>query len=119
MSDRTQKIYEAMIDGAQAGLADDNLFKLVVKTCPKATSKKIVRASLLALSDPGVKDKKILETIYALAIKHRLEPISKDDLKEIKAAFQPEPKKKSARSGKKAGVETVQPPGSTQVSVGL
>lgn len=52
MSDKTKKIHHALVDGAQAGRSDKALFQHVVEECPKATSKKIVKASLLALSDP-------------------------------------------------------------------
>ncbi|EJZ19290.1 hypothetical protein, partial [Rhizobium sp. Pop5] len=45
----------------------------------KATSKKIVRASLLALTDPHLRDRNILDVIYALAIKHRLDEGVLDD----------------------------------------
>lgn len=40
--------------------------------CPKTSSKRIVRASLLALTDPAVKKREVLEAVYALAIKYRL-----------------------------------------------
>ncbi len=74
-----KKIYEAMLDGAGRGLADEALHAHVLARCPKASSKKIVRASLLALEDPDLKDGKILHAIYALAIKHRLEPVKAGD----------------------------------------
>jgi hypothetical protein len=34
----------------------------------------------LALSDPALKDRNILNTIYALAIKHRLDNVRADDV---------------------------------------
>lgn len=79
MNDKVKKIYEALVDGAVAGKSGKALFEEVVSKCPKATSKKIVKASLLALSDPHIKDANVLHVIYALAIKHRLDPASKDD----------------------------------------
>ena len=82
MSDKIKKIYEALIEGAETGLTDNALFAHVLAECPKATSKKIVKASLLALSDPDMKDANVLGVVYALAIKHRLDPVSKDDLDE-------------------------------------
>jgi hypothetical protein len=45
-----------------------------------------VKASLFALSDPDLKDGKVLNVIYALAIKHRLDPVSKDDTGEAEEA---------------------------------
>ncbi len=74
-----KKIYEALVDGAGRGLSGAALYSHVVSEVPKATSKKIVRASLLALSDPHLKDANILHVIYALAIKHRLDPASSGD----------------------------------------
>ncbi len=47
-----KKIYQALLEGASEGLTDNALYDFVVRQHPKATSKKIVRASLLALSDP-------------------------------------------------------------------
>lgn len=79
MSDKIKRIYEALVDGAVSGKSGKELFAAVVEKCPKATSKKIVKASLLALSDPDIKDANVLHVIYALAIKHRLDPASKDD----------------------------------------
>ncbi|MBX4924545.1 hypothetical protein [Rhizobium binae] len=68
-----KRVYEALVDGAMEGLTDQALYDFVKARCPKATSKKIVRASLLALTDPHLKDRNILDVIYALAIKHRLD----------------------------------------------
>lgn len=79
---KIRKLYDALVEGAYLGLSDVELHDHVFHTCPKATSKRLVRASLLALSDPKVQDRNVLNVIYALAIKHRLDggPYSdKDD----------------------------------------
>ncbi len=68
-----QRVYKALVDGAYEGLTDRELYNFVLEKCPKTTSKRIVRASLLALSDPDIRDPNILHVIYALAIKHRLD----------------------------------------------
>ncbi|MBB4239080.1 hypothetical protein [Rhizobium esperanzae] len=68
-----KRVYEALVDGAMEGLTDQALYDFVKARCPNASSKKIVRASLLALTDPHLKDRNILDVIYALAIKHRLD----------------------------------------------
>jgi hypothetical protein len=74
MSDKKRKkVYDTLIEGATQGLSDTSLYDFVIKKCPKTTSKRIVRASLLALSDPDVRDANVLHTVYALAIKHRLD----------------------------------------------
>ncbi|KJS12265.1 MAG: hypothetical protein VR78_12085 [Hoeflea sp. BRH_c9] len=70
---KIQKIYDALLEGAYLGLSDVQLHDYVFEKCPKATSKRLVRASLLALSDPNVEDRNVLNVIYALAIKHRLD----------------------------------------------
>ena len=67
-----KRVYEALVDGAMEGLTDQALYDFVKARCPNATSKKIVRASLLALID-HLRDRNILDVIYALAIKHRLD----------------------------------------------
>jgi hypothetical protein len=78
---KIRKVYDALIDGAYLGLSDVELQDYVFEQCPKATSKRLVRASLLALSDPKVQDRNVLNVIYALAIKHRLDdrPDADDD----------------------------------------
>ena len=106
MSGKVQKIYKALVDGAQAGRVDDALFDHVLEQCPKATSKKIVKASLFALSDPHLTDGNALNVIYALAIKQRLNPVTKNDTGNEVA---PKLKKKAAISKKaKAGAEALQ-----------
>jgi hypothetical protein len=72
-------IYNALVDGAEQGLTGGTLFRYVVSECPRATSKKNLKASLLALSDRDMKDAKVLHVIYALAIQHRLDPPSTAD----------------------------------------
>lgn len=70
-----KKIYEALVDGASAGLVDTALFAYVEQRCPQVNSRKLVRASLLALTDPHLADRNILQTIYTLAIRKRLEEL--------------------------------------------
>lgn len=79
MSEKRKKIYHALVDGATEGLSDKALYDFVIKRCPKTSSKKIVRAALLALTDPDVTDRHVLDSIYALAIKHRMSEIGHDD----------------------------------------
>tara|TARA_R110002012_G_scaffold258598_4_gene439221 strand:- start:9465 stop:9749 length:285 start_codon:yes stop_codon:yes gene_type:complete len=78
---KIRKVYDALVEGAYQGLSDVELHDYVFEQCPKATSKRLVRAALLALSDPHVQDRNVLNVIYALAIKHRLDggPDSDDD----------------------------------------
>jgi hypothetical protein len=74
-----KKVYNALVEGATDGLTDKALFAFVRDKRPKTKSKVIVRASLLALSDPDLRDRNVLNAIYALAIKHRLDGRSADD----------------------------------------
>ena len=78
---KIRKIYDALVEGAYQGLSDAALHDYVFEHCPKATSKRLVRAALLALSDPEIQDRNVLNVIYALAIKHRLDggPDSDED----------------------------------------
>lgn len=75
MGEKRKKIYEALVDGATEGHSGNDLYEFVQKRCPKTSSKKIVRASLLALTDPHVTDRNVLDVIYALAIKHRMDEV--------------------------------------------
>lgn len=94
MSDKLKKIYEALLEGAESGLADKALYRYVIDECPKATSKKIVKASLLALTDRDLKDEHLLRVIYDLAIKHRLDPVTADDSEADDTAHAPSIKAK-------------------------
>jgi len=110
MSDKKKRVYRALVDGATEGLSDKALFEFVHERVPKVSSKNIVRASLLALSDPDIKDGNILHTIYALAIKHRLDSGHEDDGDEeeapvAEAASKPTPPA-AKRSKAKAKPET-------------
>lgn len=79
MGDKIKKTYKALLDGAELGLSGETLFRFVTDKYPKATSKRIVKASLLALSDPDVTNEATLRSIYALAIRHRLDPATAED----------------------------------------
>lgn len=72
MGKKLDRVYHALLEGASSGLSGDELYRHVIDICPKTSSKRIVRASLLALSDPHVKDRNVLNVIYALAIKYRM-----------------------------------------------
>lgn len=80
MGEKRRKVYEALVEGAMQGHSDRSLYQFVRSRCPKTSSKKLVRASLLALTDPDLKDRNILSTIYALAIKHRLDEVRVDEI---------------------------------------
>jgi hypothetical protein len=104
MSDKKRKkVYDALIDGATQGLSDASLYDFVLEKCPKTTSKRIVRASLLALSDPDVRDAKVLQIIYALAIKHRLDggpEAAADEIEAIPEVVEEKPIKPTKASRK-------------------
>lgn len=71
--------YEALVDGATQGLSDSSLFEFVRDRCPNVSSKRIVRASLMALTDPALGDRNILHVVYALAIEHRMDELGIDE----------------------------------------
>lgn len=79
MGKKLNRVYHALIDGATEGLSGDELYEHVVEKCPKTSSKRVVKAALLALSDPELKDRNILNTIYALAIEYRLRSLGVED----------------------------------------
>ncbi|WP_105385203.1 hypothetical protein [Neorhizobium alkalisoli] len=99
MGEKRKKIYHALVDGATEGLSDKALYDFVVERCPKTSSKRIVRAALLALTDPDVTDRHVLDTIYALAIKHRMSEVGNgdaevDDAEEAEVAPSRKPSKR-------------------------
>lgn len=79
MGETRKKIYQALVDGASEGHTSSDLYEFVKKRCAKTSGRRIVRASLLALTDPNVKDPVVLDAIYALAIKHRMDDVRSDD----------------------------------------
>ncbi|WP_426129330.1 hypothetical protein [Pararhizobium sp. PWRC1-1] len=72
MGKKLDRVYDALLNGAVKGLAGTQLYEYVLKKCPKTPTKRVVKASLFALSDPDVQDRNILQVIYALAIDYRL-----------------------------------------------
>jgi hypothetical protein len=79
MGKKLDRIYQALLDGASDGLSGEALYKYVSDKCPKTSSKRIVKASLLALTDPHVKDRHVLNVIYALAIDYRLQNLGAEE----------------------------------------
>ena len=79
MGKKLNRVYQALLDGAIDGLSDQALYSYVQEECPKTSSKRIVKASLLALTDPDVKSKRVLDVVYALAIKYRLESLGVEE----------------------------------------
>ncbi|MBY5891364.1 hypothetical protein [Rhizobium ruizarguesonis] len=67
------------VAGRPKVLSDKIPYEFVARKCPKTSSKKIVGAALLALTDPDVTDRHVLDTIYALAIDHRMDEIGDGD----------------------------------------
>lgn len=80
MAGKIKKVYSALVEGATEGKSGKELYAFVKAQCPKATSRRIVKASLRALTDPDVIDGNVLRVIYALAIQHRLDDLEAIDL---------------------------------------
>jgi hypothetical protein len=72
MGEKRKRVYESMIEGATNGLTDNALYDFIQNRCPNTSGKMIVRASLEALKDSGVKDRNILQVVFALAINERM-----------------------------------------------
>jgi hypothetical protein len=89
MGKKREKLYAVALDGIQKGLKKQALNEHIFNQCSDASSKRIVKASLLAFADANVLDKKILQQMSDLAIQHRLLDVSvslpvqetKDELK--------------------------------------
>lgn len=79
MGKKLSKVYDALVEGAADGRTGRDLYEFVIEECPKASAKRIVKASLFALSDPDIRDRAVLEAIYALAIDHRLSSLGVED----------------------------------------
>lgn len=79
MGKKLNRVYNALIQGASDGLVGSALHDFVMEKCPKTSSKRIVKASLMALTDPDVRERLVLEAVYDLAIKYRLSSLGVDD----------------------------------------
>ena len=79
MSASKSDLEGALIDGATEGMTSAQLFDQIRQLYPKTKTEKIVRAAFHALSEPTLKDRNVLDVIYALALKHRLDEPSSDD----------------------------------------
>lgn len=73
------KVYDALLEGAADGHRGKQLYDFVADQYPKTSSKRIVKASLFALSDPDVRDRDVLEAIYELAITYRLSSLGVEE----------------------------------------
>lgn len=96
-----RELEEALVDGATEGLTSMQLFAKVRGQYPKAKTGKIVRAAFHVLSEPTLKDRNILDVIYALALAHRLDEAPEDgsdgdDVDEVPVAPKPKPAKSKA-----------------------
>lgn len=79
MGKKLNRVYNALIEGASDGLVGSALHDFVIEKCSKTSSKRIVRASLMALTDPDVRERYVLEAVYDLAIKYRLSSLGVDE----------------------------------------
>lgn len=79
MGKKLNRVYNALIEGAADGRAGAGLHDFVTEKCPKTSSKRLVKASLMALTDPDVRERYVLEAIYDLAIKYRLSSLGIED----------------------------------------
>ena len=65
-------VRRALLKGIGKGLSGADLYGFVKEKASDLSNKEIVHAALFALTDPDISDRKVLDAIYALAIKYRL-----------------------------------------------
>jgi len=109
---KLDRVYHAIIEGASKGLYGDELYRYVIDVYPKASSKRIVRASLLALTDPDVTDRNVLSVVYALAIKHRMISLGADEDQHEDDEEGPSTASVAAKKKKKLGTSAADIPSS-------
>jgi len=71
MGDR-KKIERAILEGVTDGLSGKKLLEHVTKVAPNASPKKVSKVAFHLLTDTSLTDRTILNTVYALALEHRL-----------------------------------------------
>ena len=106
VSDTKKQVQKALLEGVAEGLKGEALLQFA-KRATGAKDKKIVHGAFYALSDPDLKDRKVLDILFELGLSHRLrdddEGQSDAAAPSSKAATLPLPettKKKSGRSKK-------------------
>lgn len=75
MGKKRKMIYECLVAGAAKGLSGRELYEFVAERFPKASSRKIVRAALLGLMEDNTADRNVIDVVYGLAIRHRLDEV--------------------------------------------
>lgn len=71
MGKKLTAVYEVLVEGLTGGLKDHELYDFVSRRCQGSSSKRVCRASVLAMSDPRVTDRAALERVYSIAVDHR------------------------------------------------
>ncbi len=79
MGKKLNRVYDALVTGAVDGLTSHDLYDFINEQCRKASAKRIAKASLFAMSDPDIRERGVLEAIYALAIDNRLSSLGVED----------------------------------------
>ena len=82
-------LQEALVEGATRGLVGKQLYEFVRGEVPSAKNKKVVSAAFMALSDPDLRDRHVLDAIYSLALQRRLADDEDDASVESKRATLP------------------------------
>ncbi len=72
MGRKLTSVYDTLICGLIDGLCDHELYNFVTSRCDSSSDKRICRASMMAMSDDRVSDRKALERVYSIAADHLL-----------------------------------------------
>ncbi len=94
VADTKKQIQKALLEGVAGGLKGEALLQFA-KRETGAKDKKIVHGAFYALSDPDLKDRKVLDILFELGLSHRLrdddESQPETDASSSKAATLPLP----------------------------
>ncbi|WP_119940838.1 hypothetical protein [Neorhizobium sp. NCHU2750] len=72
MGRKLTNVYKVLVRGVGQGLSGHDLYDFVSQNSADFSDKRVCRAALLAISDPLIKDRDILERIYTIATNHRV-----------------------------------------------
>lgn len=100
--DKKAALSRAIREGAKSGLLADALYHHVLSVVPDAGGKAIVNSALLALSEPDITERNVLDAIYDLAIKHRLAQVTVANAVDAAAEVNDNKKEPALVSKKKA-----------------
>jgi hypothetical protein len=72
MGRKLMGVYTVLVEGVCCGLSGHELYDFITERCKQVSPKRLCRASTMAMSDPRIENREVLETIHMLATDRRV-----------------------------------------------